>query len=191
MRTGTGFAAVGAVALVAALGTTGSAQADRGSGSGSGGGSDRTVRMLDDCDPATFNVFVGPDTCVGDGDTEFLELIDQLLDEGEAGKWRNNPDDTHVDKGESVKVKNLGGEAHTFTRVQEPGGGGCVDELNEVLGLEPAAGAVCAVAMTQGIVPPGGSAAVPAADLHVGHNHFQCMIHPWMTTEIEVRGHRH
>jgi hypothetical protein len=186
MRTGTGLAAVAAVTLVAALGMTGAAQADKGSG---GGGSDRTVRIEDDCDPVTFNAAVGPDTCVGDGDTEFEELIDELVDEGEAGNWRNHPDDTHVDEGERVRLKNVGGEAHTFTRVDEFGGG-CVPELNAVLGLAPAAPEVCEEAFAA-ILLPGQAAALPAADLHEGHNLFQCMIHPWMHAEIEVRGHDH
>ena len=188
MRTRTGLAVVAAVTLVAALGTTGAAQADRGSGS-SGGGADRTIQIEDDCDPATFNAAVGPDTCVGDGDTEFEELIDELLEEGEAGAWRNHPDDTHVDKGERVKVKNVGGEAHTFTRV-DAFGGGCVPELNALLGLAPASNELCGAAFA-GILLPGQSAMLPAAELHEGHNLFQCMIHPWMHAEIEVRGHDH
>ena len=104
MRTRTGLAAIGIVALVAAVGTTGAAQAGSGSGSRSGGGGSETIEIQDDCDPATFNAAVGPDTCVGDGDTEFEELIDELIDEGDAGEWRNHPDDTHVDKGERVKL---------------------------------------------------------------------------------------
>ena len=188
MRIRTGLAMIGAVALVAASGTTGAAQADKGSGSG-GGGSDRTIRIEDDCDPATFNAAVGPDTCVGDGDTEFEELIDELIDEGDAGKWRNHPDDTHVDEGERVKLKNVGGEAHTFTRV-DAFGGGCVPELNAVLGLAPASDEACGAAFAA-VLLPGQSTTLPAADLHQGHNLFQCMIHPWMRAEIEVRGNDH
>jgi hypothetical protein len=188
MRIRTAMAMIGTVALVAAVGTTGAAQADRGSGSRGGGGSE-TIEIEDDCDPETFNVAVAPGTCVGDGDTEFEEFIDELLEEGEAGKWRNHPDDTHVDEGERVKLKNVGGEAHTFTRV-DAFGGGCVPELNDVLGLAPAPDAVCGAAFA-GILLPGQSATVPATDLHEGHNLFQCMIHPWMHAEIEVRGHDH
>lgn len=185
MRTGTGLAAIGIVALVAALGTTGAAQADRGSG---GSGSDRTIRMQDDCDVETFNAAVGQEVCFVDGDTEFDEFIEELIEEGEADDWRNNPDDTHVDKGERVHVTNEGGEVHTFTWV-EKFGPGCVEELNVILGFGENAtpAAPCGPAFAAG-VPPGGSAAVAPSDLDEGHNHFQCMIHPWMQTTIEVRG---
>lgn len=192
MHIRTGLAMIGAVAVVAALGTTGAAQADKGSGSRGGGGSggSETIEIQDDCDPETFNAALGqPDACVGDGDTEFEELIEELIEEGEAGKWRNHPDDTHVDVGERVKLTNVGGEAHTFTRV-DAFGGGCVPELNEVLGLAPAPPEVCGAAFA-GILLPGQSATVPTADLHEGHNLFQCMIHPWMHAEVEVRGHDH
>ena len=77
----TGLAAVGLVALVAALGTTGVAQADRGSGSGGSGGDNRTVRVRDDCDPASFNAALqDPEACVGDGDTLFQEASVSVCD---------------------------------------------------------------------------------------------------------------
>ena len=191
----TGLAAVGLVALVAALGTTGVAQADRGSGSGGSGsgsgGDNRTVRIEDDCDPATFNAALGdPNACVGDGDTLFQELIDELIDEGSADKWRNKPDDTHVDDDEGLVVNNQGGEFHTFTEVQFFGAG-CVDELNAILGLTGTpAGAACPDSLFSGF-PPGGSITISAASLPPGMHLFQCMVHPWMQTTVEVRGHDH
>ena len=52
------------------------------------------IEVEDDCDPETFDAAVGPGTCVGDGDTTFDELVEELEDDGEHGKWRNHPDDT-------------------------------------------------------------------------------------------------
>jgi len=184
-------AAVGALALAAALGTTATAQADRGSGGGGDGGGDgQTIRIEDDCDPATFNEAVGAGTCVGDGDTLFGDFIEEVTAEREAGKWRNHPDDTHVDMGETVRLSNTGGEFHTFTRV-DAFGGGCAPPLNAILGLAPRSDVFCGVAFATTGVPAGGSATVAPSDLHVGDNLFQCMIHPWMQTTLEVRADHH
>src|SRR4051794_8330180 len=53
-----------------------------------------TVKMRDDCDPATFNANVGPGTCAGKGDTTFQEFTAELAKEGQVGDWRLNPNRT-------------------------------------------------------------------------------------------------
>src|SRR4051794_8477031 len=103
------------------------------------GPSIRTVQLRDDCDPATFNAALrdpadpdAPDPCVGDGDTTFPDFLDEVFADGNAEKWRFNPDKTEADRG--VTPQNRGGETHTFTPVKKFGGG-FVEVLN--LGAEP------------------------------------------------------
>lgn len=158
------------------------------------GGHDRvrTIEARDDCDPKTFNAILGDGACVGDGDTEFDELIEELIEDGEHGKWDFHADKATLRRGGSLHVKNTGGEFHTFTEVPRFGGG-CVDELNELLGLEPPLDAegkpICTdeIFFTTGL-PPGGS--LPVADLDPGKHRFLCLIHPWMHATVTVENRR-
>jgi plastocyanin len=172
-----------AVTLVAAagVGIAGSANANRGN-------SERTIRIQDDCDPETFNAALGDGACVGDGDTTLDELIEQLVEDGDAPKWRFHPHKTHVKAGERLRLVNQGGEPHTFTKVKRFGPG-CVPELNEPLGLTGPPAADCAAAFAA-VLPGGGAQAVVGRSvLRPGVNRFECMIHPWMTATVTVRKH--
>ena len=40
--------------------------------------SDKKIRLLDDCDPATFNAVLGDGACIGNGHTTFAEFIEEL-----------------------------------------------------------------------------------------------------------------
>jgi len=184
---------VGVVVAVTVLGVTGVAQA----ASGSGSGSDR-ITIRDDCEPTSFNAALGPGVCVRDGGTTFEEFLEELDTLGEAPKWRFNPDETHIDQGEKLMVVNRGGEFHTFTRVQEFGPG-CVPLINAALGLTADPIDECAGVefpedlpvvpppfVTSG-VPSGGMLMVPASNLKPGLNLFECVIHPWMRSVVEVR----
>jgi len=93
--------------------------------------------------------------------------------------------------GESIKVVNNGGEFHTFTEVEEFGGG-CVPELNGPLELgfapecEPTFPDGTPVAFAEtGIPPLGGVLTVNPTSK--GTHKFICLIHPWMRTEVTVR----
>ena len=157
-----------------------------------GGGDTKRVRLLDDCEPASFNAAIGPGTCVGDGDTTFADFIEQLAENGleaneSADKWENKPGRFHIDEGDRLRVVNIGGEFHTFTEVAEFGGG-CVPELNQALGL-PAGDMVdeCedpSLFATTG-VPAGGRIHVHGLD--AGVHKFECLIHPWMQSVVTVR----
>ena len=92
--------------------------------------------MLDDCDPATFNAAIGPGTCVKDGGTTFQAFIGQLLAQGRAPAWRFAPAQLNLDAGGTLQANNRGGEDHTFTEVANFGGG-CIQALNDLLGLTP------------------------------------------------------
>jgi plastocyanin len=147
--------------------------------------STRQVVMRDDCDPATFNETVGPGTCVKDGSTTFSEFVDQLVAQGRAPAWRFAPDHLRLAAGGTLNSRNLGGEVHTFSEVASFGGG-CIDFLNDLLGLSPVA--ECA-GFPGGVfgataVPAGGTLSV--SDLPPGTHRFECLIHPWMHATVEV-----
>lgn len=189
MRIRDAAVAVGALALAGALGTSAAAQAGSGSGGGGHGdhGDNERIRVQDDCDQATFDAAIGAGTCVGDGDTTFDEFIAELIERGEAGKWRFNPEDTHIDDDEGLKVVNEGGEFHTFTEV-EAFGPGCVPELNAILGLGAPPAVCLSPALPPGALFAGGDPLTLAAStLAPGTHLFQCLIHPWMQTTLEVR----
>jgi plastocyanin len=165
-----GLLAVAAVALVTA------AAAWAGAGNGN-------VQMLDACDGPSFNEGIGPGTCERAGGVTLDEFVGQLLEHGSAPAWRFAPGRLHLASGATISATNRGGEFHTFTEVAAFGGG-CVDELNDLLGLSPVP--ECG---TPGIfgttgAPPG--AAVTTGSLSAGTHRFMCLIHPWMRATAEV-----
>jgi hypothetical protein len=168
--------AVAVGALVVALTAAGIASGDAGN---------RNVQILDACDPKTFNAAIGPGTCVRNGGgVKFEHFIDQLLSKGEAPAWRFSPGQMKLAADGTVTARNRGGEFHTFTEVSEFGGG-CVPEINELLGLEPVAEcAIDDIFLTTG-VPPGAS--ITTGSLDEGTHRFMCLIHPWQRTTAEAR----
>jgi hypothetical protein len=153
----------------------------------------RVVRVADRCDPATFNAVLGEGACdpAFGGDVTFDEFIGTLiadpgkvLEQRKAGAWAFSRRDTHVDRGGVVLVESRGGEFHTFTEVAAFGGG-CVEELNDLLGLEPADVCEDPDAFFGSLVAPGAS--VVLSDLDPGPHNFICLIHPWMRTTVTVR----
>lgn len=173
------------VALATAL------AAPTGAGAHEGGRGDvQRVRVTDDCDPVSFNAALGDqEACLAPGDTTFADFLAQLVDEGEADDWEFDPDEFHLDSDEAIKAVNTGGEFHTFTEVREFGGG-CVDELNMILGLSPVAECDDPLVFGTTGLPSGGSLRVPSAGdppLAPGKHRFECLIHPWMQTTVTVR----
>jgi plastocyanin len=148
-----------------------------------GGAESRNVQMLDDCEPVSFNAaLMDPEACVKDGGTTFGEFIDQLLTQGRAPAWRFSPAQLRLNAGGTITAINRGGEFHTFTEVAAFGGG-CIEALNDLLGLEPVP--ECAgfpgIFGTTG-APPGGE--VRTVQLGPGFHRFDCLIHPWMRTTV-------
>ena len=95
--------------------------------------------------------------------------------------WRNDPAYLVVRAGRTVRVRNEGGRAHTFTRVAQFGGGRVPNPaLNKGLVTAPE----CPTATN---IAPGASTEV--AGLAVGDHRFQCCIHPWMRGLITVKAH--
>jgi plastocyanin len=156
--------------------------------------SEREVRLRDDCDPASFNAN-RPGTCVINGSTTLEEFNRELAEDGEVGSWKFNPDDFHVDRGEAIVLVNRGGVTHTFTKVRQFGGG-FVARLNE-LSRNPRPAPECATVQPDGTLvatPPNATNIVVAGQkraagprLGGGVHRFQCCIHPWMRSTMEVR----
>jgi hypothetical protein len=145
------------------------------------GPSHRQVVMRDACDGPSFNAAVGMEVCVRNGGVTFERFIGQLEDLGEAPAWRFSPEQLKLDAGGSITAVNRGGELHTFTEVADFDQGGCIPELNAILGLPMAPN--CNLIGPTG-APPGGS--VSTGPLAAGTHRFLCLLHPWMRTTAEV-----
>jgi len=150
-----------------------------------GGSATRTVQVLDDCEPVSFNAALMDDeACVKDGGTTFGEFIGQLIAQGRAPAWRFAPEQLKLGAGGSLTATSRGGELHTFTEVAAFGGG-CIDVLNDILGLDPVpeCAGFPAIFGTTGVPTGGGARTV---QLGPGVHRFECLIHPWMRTTITV-----
>jgi len=166
------------VAAIAVLSLAGGVDAVQG---------DKKIRLLDDCEPTSFNQVLGDGACVGNGHTTFDEFIAELAATQDAHQWRNQPSQMHVNVGRPTFIENVGGETHTFTPVAEFGGG-FIDQLNGISG-NPVPAPECLNFGSIVFIPAGGTEVGPTAgssDLPVGTHRFQCCIHPWMRTVIEV-----
>lgn len=145
-----------------------------------------SIEVQDRCDPATFNAFI-PGLCAPTprGNVTLEAFLDTLNpDDGGHGAWRNSREETHIDEGQHVHVVNTGGEVHSFTEVVDFGGG-VVPDLDAA--LPPG------TPSAQPVGDPGPSFFGPGGRITVtglieGEHRFQCLIHPWMRTVIEVRG---
>lgn len=150
---------------------------------------DGQVIMKDDCDAATFNAAIGPGTCVGNGKTTFADFRAQLIANGlqvnrSAKGWAFRPGQIEIEQGQALTVLNKGGETHSFSPVAQYGGG-CVAILNQLLGGLTAVPECGNPAIFPGtLIPAGGSRTV--SGLSPGLHRFECLIHPWMRTDVMV-----
>jgi plastocyanin len=145
------------------------------------------VKARDACDPATFNAVLGADACVGGGNVTFDAFIDRLSRTGDHPLWRFTPGSATVPAGQSIAVSNVGGEFHTFSRTEEFGGG-FVEELNELLGLDEIAdGCTQPPGATNLFLGAGESGTISTATLGSGTHRFLCCVHPWMRATYRVR----
>jgi plastocyanin len=143
----------------------------------------RTVQMLDACDGPSFNAVIGEGACERNGGVTFDEFIAQLQAMGRAPAWRFSPSEIRLAAGGEVDAYNRGGEFHTFTEVANFGGG-CVPELNAILGLTPVP--ECANPALFGTTGAGPGGEVETGELAAGTHKFMCLIHPWMRTTVEA-----
>jgi plastocyanin len=142
------------------------------------GADHRLVKVQDDCDPVTFTA--NGIACVGEGRTTFDDLLAQFAATGAAKGWQFSRPDFNIDAGGTITATNVGGEFHSFTEVPKFGNG-CVPPLNT--GDDPPV-VDCSVLATTGL-NPGDSLTVTVSTPRV--HLFQCMIHPWMRSTVDVR----
>jgi plastocyanin len=167
------------LAVLALLGLAATAFVTASPAGDDGGGKQIVIR--DDCDPRdeTWNETGG--CALRHGNVTFEEFIGEADSSRAAAvighqAWRNDPSYLEIKEGQSVRVVNKGGRAHTLTKVAEFGGG-VIPLLNEGLTPSPeCAGMV--------VVPPGESTTV--SGLSVGNHRMICCIHPWMRALVKV-----
>ena len=94
---------------------------------------------------------------------------------GGAPSWRFSPSKASLAAGGSITAINRGGEFHTFTEVAAFGGG-CVDELNAILGLTPVP--ECGVPGIFGATGLDPGASLKTAPLAAGTHLFICLLSP-------------
>lgn len=148
------------------------------------------VVALDECDPATFNApsAVGPDFCRNvalGAATKFSDLFEEAAHRNPDPKWDFEPDIVHIKKGTTLSVVDQGGEPHTFTEVEQFGGG-FIPQLNGGEATVPECEngfsnlAVARTRILQG-------SQLQITGLSKGEHLFQCCIHPWMRMKVEVK----
>jgi plastocyanin len=144
-----------------------------------------TVRIAarDQCDPASFNAALGAGTCKGNGNVTFNAFNDELTAQHSVAAWQFSPTALTARVGESIVVTNEGGEEHTFTEVEEFGGG-IVESLNQASGNTTEA-PECAQ-LAAGDFIEAGATKTEEAETAVGTERYQCCIHPWMRATVTV-----
>jgi hypothetical protein len=145
------------------------------------GGEQRLITMQDACDPETFNEAVGPGACTRNGGVRFAKFLQLLGKHQKVGGWQFSPTSVNARVGQELLAVNRGGEEHTFTEVEEFGGG-IVPDLNVLAGV-PVQAPEC-LAETD-FVPPGGFTTDDIEE--EGTELYQCCIHPWMRTVVTAR----
>ena len=146
------------------------------------GASQHVVTLFDACDPETFNAALGAGSCARSGGVEFAKFLEQLGHHGAIGAWHFAPSTVTMQVGQLLVAKNRGGEAHTFTEVEEFGGG-IVPELNDLTGLTNVA-PECNQLMGSDFLAPGASSSEEEEE--AGVENYQCCIHPWMRAQVRV-----
>lgn len=142
------------------------------------------LRMLDACDAESFNLAVGPGTCVNrTGGIRFDSFIAQLSRHQTAEAWRFMPGRPQVRVGMTVPVLNVGGETHTYTEVAAFAGG-IVPILNDLTG-ETEVAPECTNLGLEDFIPAGGRGEHTFGE--AGEKKFMCCIHPWMRATAHVQ----
>jgi plastocyanin len=148
-----------------------------------------SITLLDDCEPASFNAVLGPGACTIDGETTFNALIGSLIATGSHPEWTIKPGNRTVKAGQRLDVRNYGGEAHTFSRTAQYGGG-FVPELNHILGLtEIADGCQQPPSAEDPLLFERDSYSLKTGrgtPVGIGTHRFMCCIHPWMKATVTV-----
>jgi plastocyanin len=145
-------------------------------------GDARRIEIRDQCDPATVNAALGAGTCIRQGSVTFDRFIDRLTRTKTINDWKFAPNAIEIRLGQSFGAVNRGGEVHTFTEVEEFGGG-VVPLLNQLSGNEHVAPECQALQPTDFLAPGGTFHDTPD---EVGTEKYQCCIHPWMRATVTI-----
>lgn len=146
------------------------------------GASQHVVTMFDACDPETFNARLGAGTCTRSGGVRFDSFVAQLEKHHAIGAWHFAPPEVTMRVGQMLVATNHGGETHTFTEVEEFGGG-IVPLLNQLTGLTAVA-PECNRLTGKDFLAPGASSS--ETEEEAGVDKYQCCIHPWMRAEVRI-----
>jgi len=146
------------------------------------------IHAEDTCDPVTFGALCNPNSR---GTTTVDQFFAELNATRQVATWEYGGGDIRVSSGQTFQVDNRGGEVHTFTLVDQFGGGR-VPVLNTASGNtmvapECVAGANATnvdIASGQGITVTTGSA---GAITRKGTFKVQCCIHPWMRATVSIQ----
>jgi len=139
------------------------------------------ILVLDDCDPNDPDFELTGGCALKKGDVT-VEEFDALLPAGHPA-WRFAPAYVKVKKGETLAAINRGGRTHTFTEVEEFGGG-FIPELNPP-GSEPAPECLDTLTVEASTLGPGDR--LNFREDEEGLELYQCCIHPWMRMAIRVK----
>jgi plastocyanin len=146
------------------------------------------VVALDECDPATFNAAVGDGFCKNvalGAATKFNDLFTKAAAGTPDPKWDFEPDTLSVKQGTILSVVDEGGEPHTFTEVEQFGGG-FIPGLNSGEETVPeCSGGFANIDVAKTRILQGSE--IKITDLKKGTHNFQCCIHPWMRMQVEVK----
>lgn len=140
------------------------------------------IQLLDDCDSASFNLALGAGTCIKAGGTTFDAFNAELNATTKVVAWRIEPAEMDFASGTILPVQNGGGETHTYTEVEEFGGG-IVPALNQAAGLATMA-PECALLTNSDFIASGQRVQHTFDDK--GDEKYQCCIHPWMRQVVHV-----
>jgi plastocyanin len=149
------------------------------------------VVALDECDPTTFNAALGPDFCknVALAALGYATTLSDLFQKAGNGTpdpgWDFEPDTLHIKEGTTVSVVDQGGEPHTFTEVEQFGGG-FIGPLNHGEATVPeCTGGFSNVAVARTRILQ--ASTVNITGLKKGKHRFECCIHPWMRVTVDVK----
>ena len=141
------------------------------------------VTALDDCDSSSFNAGIGAGTCTKNGSVTLSQFNAELSATHTVATWQFAPSALTARVGQSIVITNTGGERHTFTEVEQFGGG-VVPSLNSASGNTTVA-PECTHLTSEDFIAAGATKTDAAEDA-VGTERYQCCIHPWMRAVVTV-----
>jgi plastocyanin len=140
-----------------------------------------TLAIQDECDPASFNAALGAGTCTRQGIVTFSQFNTELNSTHRVAAWQFVPTNLSIRIGQSIAATNNGGEMHTFTEVEQFGGG-IVPALNQASGNTVVAPECTALTAADMVMP--GATFTTDAETAAGTELYQCCIHPWMRAVV-------